>query len=175
MDIPNSPLNSTNRIVHESQKVDIQEVNSQPVAWKAIKHMQSPRGSQSIRRKTARTENSESTAFLGRKERSGRVSKESRAFCESLMRLIHSQTITAPKALPSHTSSGPPSLVDALHRNNARRPTQPEEIHVRREAASMCPSGPHLVGRSDYDRHIRHRSSSALRHTVWLDGTGLRQ
>jgi hypothetical protein len=64
MDIANCLLNSADRITHESQKADIQTVNSQPVVREASEQMDSPRGSQSVRRKTTRTENSDRTAFL---------------------------------------------------------------------------------------------------------------
>jgi hypothetical protein len=47
----------------------------QSVVREASDQTGSPRGSQSVRRKTARAENSEPTAFLGRRERFGVMSK----------------------------------------------------------------------------------------------------
>jgi hypothetical protein len=73
--IPNSPLNSTDRITHESQKVDIQAANSQPAVREASEQMESRRGSQSIRCKTRLAENSEPSTFLGGRERFGMMSK----------------------------------------------------------------------------------------------------
>jgi hypothetical protein len=75
MVIPNCRLNSTDKITHESRKADIQARNLQPVLRKAPEQTESPPGSQSVRRKTARTHNPEPTAFFARKERFGTISK----------------------------------------------------------------------------------------------------
>jgi hypothetical protein len=55
--------------------MDIQAANSRSVVREATKQKESPWGRQHVRRKTTEAENSESTAFLGRKERFGRMSK----------------------------------------------------------------------------------------------------
>jgi hypothetical protein len=64
MDVPNQLLNSTDKIIHESQKANIQTVNLQAVLWEAPEQMDSLRGSQIVRRKIALAENSELSAFL---------------------------------------------------------------------------------------------------------------
>jgi hypothetical protein len=51
------------------------------------------------------------------------IKRNCRAFCDSLMRFIHSQIIIATSQRPSHTSPGVHSLSDALLPNNSRRPT----------------------------------------------------
>jgi hypothetical protein len=75
MDIPNWLLNLTNKIIHESQKMEIPAVNSRPVVWNGAEQMKSPWGSQSVHRKTARAEKSERTGFCGRGERYGTMLK----------------------------------------------------------------------------------------------------
>jgi hypothetical protein len=75
MDIPIWVLNSTDWITHESQKVDMQAVNSQPVVQEASEQMKSPRGSHSVCLKAAGAENSGPTASLGHRERFVTMSK----------------------------------------------------------------------------------------------------
>jgi hypothetical protein len=68
MKIPNGLLNSTDKIIHESRKVDIQALDSQLGAREASEQMESPQGSQSVRRKT----------HPGREFRARRLSKPQR-------------------------------------------------------------------------------------------------
>jgi hypothetical protein len=75
MDIPIWPLNLTAWITYEHQKVDIQIVNLQPIVQEASEQMEPPRGSQSICRKADPAENSEPTAFLGRRKGFGTMSE----------------------------------------------------------------------------------------------------
>jgi hypothetical protein len=52
MVIPNRQLNTSDRVIHESQKVDIQAVSLQQVGRKASEQMESPRGRRTVRHKT---------------------------------------------------------------------------------------------------------------------------
>jgi hypothetical protein len=115
MDIPNGPLNSTDKLIHESQEVDAQAANSQPVVREASKQMESHRGSQSVRRKIRSGREFKARRFC-RPQRKvwDNVKRNFRAFCELLMRSIHSQIIIATIERPSRTSPGASSLVDAL-------------------------------------------------------------
>jgi hypothetical protein len=75
MDIPIWLLNWTDWITHESQKVDDQAVNSQPVVREALEQIESTHSSQNVCCMTSRAENSEPTAFLGRSKRFETMSK----------------------------------------------------------------------------------------------------
>jgi hypothetical protein len=75
MDIPNWLLNSIDWIAYDFRKVDIQTMNSQPVVRDESEQMKPPWTSQSVYCKTSRVENSEPTAFLGRRERFRTMSK----------------------------------------------------------------------------------------------------
>jgi hypothetical protein len=85
MDIPNWPLNSTDMITYESERVNTQAVNSQPVMQEASKQIESPRGSQSVRRQTRRPRIQDPSSFSGAGKGLGQCQKELPTFCELVM------------------------------------------------------------------------------------------
>jgi hypothetical protein len=90
MDIPDTQLNSTDRSTDESQKVDAQAANLQPVMRKVSKQTRSPRGSHCVRRKTHPGREFSADRLSRRQGKiSENVKKNCRTFCESLMRSIH--------------------------------------------------------------------------------------
>jgi hypothetical protein len=147
MDIPNCLLHLTDRIIHGSHKADVQAVNSQSVIWEASEQVKSPRGSQCARRKTARAENSEPTAFLGHRARFGTMPKGIPSVGELFAPFIHSQIIIATIERPNCISLGAPSLVNTLHLTDWPRPPPHNAILVRCEAVSTCARGRRFAGR----------------------------
>jgi hypothetical protein len=76
------------------------------------------------------------------------VKRNSRAFCESLIRFIQYQIMIATIERLSRISPGAAFLVDALHPTNFLQPTmhQSTQSPVRCEAASMRPRGRRPAG-----------------------------
>jgi hypothetical protein len=168
MDIPKWPLNSTDKIAYESEKVEIQAANQQMVIWDASAQIESPRSNQSVRFSPGSRVHRISP-FRPQGKVSDNVRMNHRLLYESWRHFIHSQVIIMTIEQSSRTSPG------ALHWSTH---CTPPTARCRTTRSSCAVKRPRCVPVNDNSRpclkrqdRVRIWASSAANHTVQSGGT----